>query len=54
MTYIPKPYRSDFRGRAAWFTNQYPHIVAMIVLTVAGVAVWTATMTGGLLDLMGI
>lgn len=54
MTYPPKPYRSDFSARISYALHHRTLEIAICVLAVMGVAVWIATMAGGLLDLMGI
>ena len=54
MTSPPKPYRSDLNARISYALHHRTLEIAVIVLAVMGVAVWIATMAGGLLELMGI
>lgn len=54
MTYPPRPYRSDFHARISYALHHRTLEIAIGVLVVMGVAVWIATMAGGLLELMGI
>lgn len=35
MTYVPKPYRSDFTGKFQWYVHHRPATIAVIVLAVA-------------------
>lgn len=35
MTFPPKPYRSDFKGKLQWYVHHRPTTIAVIVLAVA-------------------
>lgn len=54
MTYPPRPYRSDLNARISYALHHRTLEIAIGVLVLMGVAVWVATMAGGVLNLMGI